>query len=200
MLEAPGTSAVTESKSGGGGALVAVGVLVLVGAAGGILYWVTRKPPEQKKITTVETVSAQTAEPNIDLPSIDPGLIDSGVDTGEDVGADAGKKIVAMGTACPAACSGQITDAVKNAVGARAGTAKQCYKTALEGNEGLAGDMSVLVRVGTDGSTCSVSIAADTTGSMRLQQCVRAKMMASYPVPRGGCVDVKVPISFKPKT
>ena len=188
-------------NSGGGGALVIVGVILLLGAAGGVLWFVTRKPPQQQTVTTVQSASAtETAEPTIDLPSIDPSLVDSGVDTGDDSGADGGKKIASGGEACTAACSGQITDAIKQAVAARAGTAKQCYKTALEGNEGLAGDMSVLVRVGTNGSTCSVSIASDTTGSMRLQQCVRGKMAASYPQPRGGCVDVRVPISFKPKT
>ena len=204
--EAPGACAAGGDGSirpagsgGGGGALVIVGVLLLLGAAGGVLWFVTRKAPEQQKVTTVETVSPTNTEPTIDLPAIDPSLVDSGVDTGEDAG-DAGKKLVAMGEACPAACAGQVTDALKQAVGARAGTAKQCYKTALEGNEGLAGDMAVDVKVGTNGSTCGVSIASDTTGSMRLQQCVRGKMAASYPIPRGGCVVVRAPISFKPKT
>ena len=186
---------------GGGGGVAIIVVVALLGIAGGVLYFVTRKPPEQKTVTTVETVSATTtSEPTIDLPAIDPTMIDSGVDAEEDSGVDAGKKVVAMGEACPAACAGQPTDALKQAVGARAGTAKQCYKTALEGNEGLAGDMSVIVRVGTNGATCAVSIASDTTGSSRLQQCVKAKMAASYPTPRGGCVDISVPISFKPKT
>jgi hypothetical protein len=203
--EAPGACAaggdgsIRPGSSGGGGALVIVGVILLLGAAGAVLWFVTRKPPEPPKVTTVETVSASQTESTIELPAIDPALVDSGVDTGDDGGAEAGKKVVA-GEACTATCTGQITDALKQAVAARAGTAKQCYKTALEGNEGLAGDMSVLVRVGTNGSTCSVSVTSDTTGSMRLQQCVRGKMAASYPLPRGGCVDVRVPISFKPKT
>ena len=204
--EAPGSCAAggdggsmrPAGSGGGGGALVIVGVILVLGAAGGILWWVTRKPPEQPKVTTVETVSATATEPTIDLPSIDLPK-DAGPDAEEDTGPEAGKK-VAVGEACTAACTGQVTDALKQAVAARAGTAKQCYKTALEGNEGLSGDMAVLVRVGTNGSTCSVSIASDTTGSMRLQQCVKGKMAASYPLPRGGCVDVRVPISFKPKT
>jgi hypothetical protein len=178
--------------------LVIVGVILLLGAAGGILWFVTRKPPEPQKTTTVETVSASATDPTIDLPAIDLPQ-DAGADA-DDGGPDAAKKIVAGSEACTTTCGGQVTDALKQAVAARAGTAKQCYKTALDGNEGLAGDMSVLVRVGTNGSTCSVSIASDTTGSMRLQQCVRGKMVAAYPLPRGGCVDVRVPISFKPKT
>ena len=200
--QAPGTSAAGEGSEGGGGngVLIGVGVVLLLGAAGGILYWVTRAP-EQTKVTTVSSTSVTaTADPTIELPSIDP-IVDSGIDTGaEDVGADAKKVANAGGGGCPAVCSGTITPAIREAVAARAGTAKQCYKTALEGNEGLAGDMSVLVRVGADGSACSVSISSDTTGSSRLQQCVRQKMVAGYPHPTGGCVDVRVPIHFAPKT
>ena len=194
--EAPGTSGAGEGS--GGGAAVIVGVILLLGAAGGILWYVVRKPTETKQVTTVETVSAApTGDPTIDLPSIDP-MVDSGVDSG-DSGADSGKEL-AGGGGCTATCGGNVTDALKQAVAARAGTAKQCYKTALEGNEGLAGEMSLLVRVGTDGQPCSVNVTSDTTGSNRLQQCVRSKMIASYPQPKGGCVDVRVPISFKPKT
>lgn len=200
--QAPGTSAAGEGAGGGGnGVLIGIGVVLLLGAAGGILYYVTRTP-EPQKVTTVPSASiTATAEPTIDLPSIDP-IVDSGIDTGpEDTGTDGGKKIATGGGGgCPAVCSGTLTPAIKDAVAARAGTAKQCYKTALEGNEGLAGDMSVLVRVGLDGSLCSVSIQSDTTGSNRLQQCVRQKMVAGYPRPTGGCVDVHVPIHFAPKT
>ena len=203
--DAPGTSAAGEGSGGGGGggggALIAVGVALLLGAAGAILWFVTRKPPEDKKVTVVQTATAATAEPTIDLPSIDPTILDSGVDIGVEDSGDAGKKVAANGGGgCTASCTGTITDAIKQAVAARAGTAKQCYKTALEGNEGLSGDMSVMVRVGPDGSACAVSITNDTTGSNRLQQCVRGKMIAAYPQPKGGCVDVRVPISFKPKT
>ncbi|MEO7097673.1 MAG: hypothetical protein ABI175_30710, partial [Polyangiales bacterium] len=151
--QAPGTSAAGEGTGGGGGngALIGLGVVLLLGAAGGILYWVTRAP-EPPKVSVTPPPTATTSEPTIELPSIDP-IPDTGVDTGpEDTGADAGKKIAVAGGGCPAVCSGTITPAVKEAVAARAGTAKQCYKTALEGNEGLAGDMSVLVRVGADGS------------------------------------------------
>jgi hypothetical protein len=199
--QAPGTSAAGEGTGGGGGGngvLIGVGVVLLLGAAGGILWWVTRAP-EQTKTTTVTSATATTSEPTIELPSIDP-IPDTGVETGPEDAGDAGKKVAVAGGGCPAVCSGTITPAIKEAVAARAGTAKQCYKTALEGNEGLAGDMSVLVRVGTDGSACSVSISSDTTGSARLQQCVRQKMVAGYPHPTGGCVDVRVPIHFAPKT
>ncbi len=200
--EAPGTSASGEGASGGGGgALIVVGVVLLLGAAGGILWYVTKSKPEDKKpVATATATKSVEPESTLELPSIDP-IPDTGVDTGpEDTGVDGGKKVANGGGGCPTSCNGSITPQIKEAVAARAGTAKQCYKTALEGNEGLAGDINVLVRVGVDGSTCAVSILSDTTGSNRLQQCVKSKMYASYPHPGGGCVEVKVPINFKPKT
>lgn len=199
--EAPGSTAAGEG--GGNGALIVVGILVLLGAAGGVLYFVSKKPPEEQKITTVQSSSAPEPETTLDLPPPPPeapevGPEDTGVDAGEDT-----KKVavgVPSGGGCSAACAGILTPDVEQAVAARAGTARQCYKTALEGNEGIAGDMSVLVKVGPDGSTCSASVIANSTGSNRLAQCVQQKMYAAYPHPKGGCVDVKVPINFKPKT
>lgn len=189
-------------KQGGSGPII-VGVVLLLGAAGGILWWVNHKggetptPPKESAAPTASSAAPQTT---IDLPAIDLPK-----DAGEDTAPvpDAGPKVATTGGGgggCPATCSGQITDAIKQAAAARAGTAKQCYKTALEGNEGLAGEIDIMLRVGTNGETCSASIASDTTGSGKLQQCVRSKMVATYPQPKGGCVELKVPVVFKPKT
>jgi len=200
MVEkAPPSTVGGAAKGGGGGALIGVAVVLLLGAAGGILWYVTRKPPEEKKVATTASTSTAAPETTLDLPPPDLPKDAAVDDTGP---TDTGAK-VAIGPgmdACPAVCTGVISDAIKAAVGARAGTAKQCYKTALEGNEGLAGDMSLVVRVGTNGQTCSAAVQSDTTGSVRLQQCVKSKMVATYPAPKGGCVDVRVPINFKPKT
>jgi hypothetical protein len=199
MVEkAPPSTVGGATKGGGGGALIGVAVVLLLGAAGGILWFVTRKPPEEKVTTTVASTSTAKPETTLDLPP--PDMPDTAVEDTAVV--DTGAKVaVNMGMeACPSVCTGVISDAIKGAVGARAGTAKQCYKTALEQNEGLSGEMALVVRVGLNGATCSVAVQSDSTGSMRLQQCVKSKMVASYPAPKGGCVDVRVPINFKPKT
>ncbi|GAC1585702.1 MAG: hypothetical protein NVS3B20_15160 [Polyangiales bacterium] len=130
-----------EGGGGGNGVLIGVGVALLLGSAGGVLWWVSRKPPQPQQQTVVVVPSASTAvESTIELPAIDlpsdAGPETEPVETG--VKAASGPIVVA----CPASCSGTPTEAIRQAVGARAGTAKQCYKTALEGNEGLAGEMS----------------------------------------------------------
>jgi hypothetical protein len=188
-----------EEGSKGSGPII-IGVILLLGAAGGILWWVnhrdaTTTPPPVASAPVDSGVGPATT---IDLPAIE-----LPVDAGPDMGPpDSGTKVAQGGpyNGCPAVCSGGITDAIKQAAAARAGTAKQCYKTALEGNESLAGQIDISLKVGLNGETCAASVVSDTTGSSKLQQCVRSKMIATYPQPKGGCVEVKVPVVFKPKT
>lgn len=198
MVEGPMSTA-GGGKHGGGSAGVIIGVVVLLGAAGGILYWVNKRdagPAGASSATPSAPASTMAApETTLDLPPIDIP------DTGPEVGPpDAGAKIQGGGgSACACSSFGAMTPEIGQAVAARGGTAKQCYKTALEGNEGLAGEIVMQVRVGPNGETCSVQVLSDTVGSSKLQQCARSKMSASYPRPKGGCVDVKVPVVFKPK-
>lgn len=194
----PRSSLAPPQKSGGGG-LIAVGVLLLLGAAGGILWYVNRSPETPPPVQPTATATTSSAEPatTLDLPPIE--IPDAAVD---DTGpADTGPKVVGGGGGggCPATCTGTPTEAVKQAAAARAGTAKQCYKTALEGNESLSGDVVISLKIGTNGETCAASIGNNTTGSSKLASCVRSKMIATYPQPKGGCVQLNVPVSFKPK-
>lgn len=188
---------VAPPAKSGGGAPVIIGVVVLLAAAIGLLCWKNRGDDNTPKTTPSTAPSKSTAAPEttLDLPPIELPK-----DAGET--AEAGPKTVATnggGGNCPAVCTGQITDAIKAAAASRAGTAKKCYQTALEGNEGLAGEIDVMLRIGTDGATCSASIASDSTGSGKLAQCVRSRMLGVYPAPKGGCVELKVPVVFKPK-
>ncbi len=184
----------------GGGAAVIIGVLLLLGLAGGLLYWKNRGDDTKVTTPTSGTTSASTTaapETTLDLPPIE--LPKDAGDT-----ADTGPKSASTngggGGGCPTVCTGQINDAIKAAAAARAATAKKCYQTALEGNEGLAGEIVVQLRIGTGGETCSAGIMSNSTNSGKLAQCVRSKMLGTYPQPKGGCVELKVPVVFKPKT
>jgi hypothetical protein len=187
-------------EGGKGSGPIIIGVILLLGAAGGILWWVNHRDatPTPPPVASVAIDSGVGAATTIDLPAID-----LPVDSGPDVAPETGTTKAPAGgpyNGCPAVCSGGITDAIKQAAAARAGTAKQCYKTALEGNESLAGQIDISLKVGLNGETCAASVVSDTTGSSKLQQCVRSKMIATYPQPKGGCVELKVPVVFKPKT
>lgn len=201
MADGPMSAAPGGTPKGGGSAGVIIGVILLLGAAGAILFYVNRKDTTPQTIPSAQpsAPASTTAAPEttLDLPPIDLPK-DAGV---EDTGPKTASTGGGGGNACSCGQSGSITDEIKQAAAARGGTAKKCYQSALEGNEGLAGDMTVLVRIGPNGEACSASIVSDTTGSSKLQQCVRLKMAAGgYPRPKGGCVDVKVPVVFKPKT
>ena len=202
MAEQPPRSTAAPPPPSGNGALIGAGIVLLLGAAGGILYWVTKKDaqPLPPKTETVASASSTAGPaPTMDLPAIELPK-DAGPD---DAGTDAGPKVVATGGGaggCACGAAGQISDAIKAAAGSKGGTAKTCYKTALEGNEGLAGTIELQVKIGPSGETCGVTVLSDSVGSMKLQQCVKSRMYGSYPAPKGGCVEVKVPVVFKPKT
>lgn len=183
--------------------MIGVGIVLLLGAAAGILWYVNKKdppPPPPPKVQPVASASSSAPATNMDLPAID---LPKEAGPEEDTGTDTGAKVATPGPGgggCGCTANGQITDAIKQAAAAKGGTAKACYKTALEGNEGLAGTIELQVKIGANGETCGVSVLSDSVGSMKLQQCVKGRMYGSYPAPKGGCVDVKVPVVFKPKT
>ena len=193
----PASTATPPTKQGGGAAVI-IGVILLLGAAGGILWYVNREDPKPATPTpSVSAPASSTAAPTttLDLPPL-PIEIDAGADTG------AAPKPATTGTGggsggCACTQGGTANADLAKAAAARGGTAKQCYKAALEGNEGLQGTVTAIVRVGLNGEACSVTIASDTTGSSKLQQCVKQKLaIGGYPKPSGGCVEVKVPVVF----
>jgi hypothetical protein len=60
--------------------------------------------------------------------------------------------------------------------------------------------VTVSVRVGPSGNVCSASVAANDMGSGNVAACAANIFRnASYPAPRGGCVDATVPMSFVPQ-
>jgi hypothetical protein len=184
---------------GGGGNKVGVGIaiILLLGGAAAVLYFATKKAPET--VTTVTTVTSASSvaapAPTFELPPID-----LPTDAGEDVGVDAAKPTGGGSyNPCSAKCEGSITPEIAAAVNARGNTAKQCYKSAIQDNETLSGDMKLRLKIGSNGQFCSIGVTSDTTGSPKLQQCVQQRLRVSYPQPKGGCLEVDVPINFKNK-
>jgi TonB family protein len=104
-------------------------------------------------------------------------------------------------TGCePKACTGTSTSELEGAVGFRAKQAHRCYDTALAADSSLKGLVKIKVRVSPNGAVCSASVAANEMGSPAVAQCVADKFRQaqSFPAPKGGCLDVTVPINFTP--
>jgi hypothetical protein len=115
---------------------------------------------------------------------------------------DAGKPVSAMSAAgCDMkVCKGNATSEVQGGLQQRARqTRRSCYESALQQDESLKGHVEIAVRVGTNGQVCSASVASNDMGSPGVGQCVANMFRGAHVAPpSGGCVDVKVPISFVP--
>ncbi len=103
-------------------------------------------------------------------------------------------------SACSSPCEGEANSAFKAALRSRAQLAQGCYMAALRQNEMLQGKLTVALRVAPSGRACSVAITNDSLGSATVNACIKKRFQdASYPPPRGGCVDAAVPLNMVSK-
>jgi hypothetical protein len=182
-------------SSGGKYVVVAIALLAVIGAA--VAWRMCQKPPPPTVIVVdaapPPTVSGRNPEDDIPLP---PPVIDAGP--------DGGKKITYVpGTAsqCDArTCSGTSGADLESALQFRVKQAHRCYDNALAQDPTLRGKVTVSVRVGANGQACSAGIANNEMGSSSVAQCVLGFFRgANFPTPKGGCVDVNIPINFVPR-
>jgi outer membrane biosynthesis protein TonB len=100
---------------------------------------------------------------------------------------------------CDSPCNGRETPELTSALGAKARQARSCYERALSNNTALTGKIEVGVRVSPMGTACSAVAGKDTLGDSAVSNCVLSRFRSGkYPKPTGGCVDLYVPINFKP--
>lgn len=188
-------------KQGGSGAFIGAAIVMLL-AMGGLLYWKfgteEEKPaPEPPPSATAEKQPVFDEPPP---PPPPPEPEDAGKEE-EEPEKKATKRVARGSSGCSGTCSGGAPASLRQALGAKAGQARGCYERALRNNAMLQGRLVVAVRVSPYGSVCSASIASDSLGDPSVASCVAQKFRgATLPKPEGGCVDVQVPISFKPKT
>jgi hypothetical protein len=82
----------------------------------------------------------------------------------------------------------------------KAGQARSCYQNALRNDSTLTGRLTVGIRVGTNGLACSAGVTSNSMGSTQVANCVTRLFRAGkYPPPKGGCVDMAVPMNFQQK-
>ncbi|MCA9584628.1 MAG: AgmX/PglI C-terminal domain-containing protein [Myxococcales bacterium] len=174
--------------------IIAVLLLFIIA---GIAYWkLTQTPPPP--VTVNLPVDAGTVPPprptDDDIPP--PPPVDAGVEAGP-------KKVVVvqLSNGCNVAkCGGSASPELENALRFRARQAHRCYDNALAQDSTLKGRVSISVRIGTDGSVCNSGIASNDMGTPLVANCVLGYFRGGgFPAAKGGCADVKVPISFVPK-
>ena len=172
--------------------------LLLFGAVGlVVVWWLTRSPPPP--ILVIQDAgpppdAARKIDDDIPPPIAVP---DASV-------ADAGKKgtVPFAGNGCDAKqCGGKTNSDIETALSFRAKQAHRCYDNALGQDPTLRGKVSIAVRIGSNGTACSAGVASnELTSAPNVANCVVGYFRGqAFPSPRGGCVDVNIPINFVPR-
>lgn len=196
MASKPPPSTAAGVPSGGNGKYIAVAVILLLLLGGAIVWKLTQQPPE----TIVEKLDAgppvapsgrKTTDDDIPLPPEIP-----------DAGPDAGKKVEVThtgDTGCAAKCSGGTTPELEAALSMRARQAHSCYDAALASDATLKGKVSIALKIGAGGQVCSAGVASSELSNPGVAQCMANKYRGnSFPSPKGGCVDINVPVNLQP--
>lgn len=178
-----------------GNAKYAVIALLLVAGVGGIVAWkMGQKPPEP---TVVYADAAPPPpkftgrNPDEDVPP-PPPIEDAGDEKKP-------ASTVKATSACDVkTCNGTSTPELEKALSFRATQARRCYNNALMQDSTLQGKVVVSVRVASDGKVCSSGIASNEMGSQQVASCVAGFFRGvNFPSPKGGCLDVNVPMNFR---
>ncbi|MBX3208627.1 MAG: AgmX/PglI C-terminal domain-containing protein [Labilithrix sp.] len=195
--KAPPPSSPAGVPSSGSGKYVVVAV-VLLGLIGAVVAWKTSQSPPVPPVIYVDAAPPPTftgRNPDDDVPLPPPV---------EDAGSDAGKKVVVTQVSnnqCDAKkCAGTSSSELETALQFRVKQAHRCYDSALAQDPTLRGKVTVAVRIGANGQVCTAGIASNEMSSQQVAQCVSNSFRnANFPSPKGGCVDVNIPINFVPR-
>lgn len=173
--------------------------VALLGAIGAAVAWKTCQQPPPPPVVYVDAApppipSGRNPDDDVPLP---PPVEDAGPE-------DAGKKTVVTQVSnnqCDAKkCVGSSSSELETALQFRVRQAHRCYDNALAQDPTLRGKVTVGVRIGANGQVCSAGIASNEMSSQQVAQCVSGYFRgANFPAPRGGCLDVNIPINFVPR-
>ena len=180
----------------GNGKFIVLAVLLL-GVIGAIVAFKTCQKPPEPVVVVPDAGPPPKPSQKIDEDIPPPPPI-------EDAGADAGKKttVVFTGNQCDVKkCTGSTNSDVEAALSFRAKQAHRCYDNALSQDPTLRGKVSIAVRIGSNGQACSAGVASNELASAPgVANCVAGYFRGqNFPAPRGGCVDVNIPINFVPR-
>lgn len=208
MAEATGDSG--GQSSGGGAGIYLIGLLLLGGAIGGIVYATRDKGTTAANTATAAPSAEPTAPKKLagPAPPAPPDEIEEEPTASATTSASAapsGSAKVGSGSgvaagdggACAKCGKGKSSGALESKIRSVAGSAQGCYNRALR-TSAASGTLVVAVSVGAGGASCGVSIASDSVGNSEISSCVLGRFQGqSWPAPEEGCVTLSVPINFK---
>jgi outer membrane biosynthesis protein TonB len=188
-------------KSGGSGPFILAAIVMLL-LMGGLIFWKMKSGGETAKVEAPKP-TATPEQPVLDEPPPPPPPPVASTDSSAkpDDTKPGTKKVgsTAAGAAC-GVCSGEPNPSLPGALGGKAGQSRACYEKALSSNATLSGRMTVSIKINQQGTVCSAAIKSDLNNPL-VENCVlQSFRSATFPAPKGGCVDASVPLYFKPKT
>ena len=201
--KAPSPSVVPPPPTGGESTKIIAVVIVLALGLGGLLLWknfgAKPPPPIVTPVTSASVAPSAPPPPLEDEIPPPPDLPEAGPDTGSRV-TSTGPVGPAPGICEASSCGGTVTQELTTALAFRAKQAHRCYDQALAQDSDLKGHVTIAVRVASNGTLCSANVAANDMGSDAVATCVANvfRQSRSFPAPKGGCIDAKVPINFVP--
>jgi hypothetical protein len=181
----------------GGGTKYAVAAALLVGLIVAVVVWkvVGQKPPPPAVVIAdaAPPTTFNARNPDDEVPPPPPV---------EDAGPKNERKVTAHAeNQCGVPrCTGSNSNELESALSFRVKQAHRCYDNALAQDPTLRGKVTVAVRIGATGTVCSAGIASNEMSSAQVANCVSGYFRGNtFPAPRGGCVDVNIPINFVPR-
>src|SRR6187549_159876 len=188
-------------KSGGSGPVILAAIVMLL-LMGGLMFWKMKSGGETAKVESPKP-TATSEQPVLDEPPPPPPPPVASTDSSAkpDETKPGTKKVGSTntGAAC-GVCSGEPNPALQGALGGKAGQSRACYEKALSSNATLSGRMTVSIKINQQGGVCSAQVKSDMNNPL-VENCVLQNFRAAtFPPPKGGCVDASVPLYFKPKT
>lgn len=185
--------------SGGNGKFIII-ALLLLGGIGTLAYCqLTKKPPEPIVLGTLDSGVPPGPSKNVD-DDIPPPPPSADAST-EDAAAKKTPGLAFTGNQCDSKkCTGASNSEIESALSFRAKQAHRCYDNALAQDPTLRGKVSIGVRIGANGQACSANVASNELSAAGVASCVTGYFRGqAFPVPKGGCLDVNIPINFVPR-
>jgi outer membrane biosynthesis protein TonB len=186
-------------KSGGSGPFILAAIVMLL-LMGGLIFWKMKSGGETAKVEAPKP-PATLDQPVLDEPPPPPPPVAS-VDSAKPDDVKPGtKKVGSTGVASACGeCNGDPNPGLQAALSGKAGQSRACYEKALSTNATLSGRMTVSIKINQQGNVCSAGVKSDLNNPL-VENCVLQNFRgATFPAPKGGCVDAQVPLYFKPKT
>jgi len=188
-------------KSGGSGPFILAAIVMLL-LMGGLIYWkVSSGGSETAKIDTPKpSATPETAVLDEPPPPPPPPVASTDASAKPDDTKPGTKKVGSTGGSSCGECTGEPNPGLTAALNGKAGQSRACYEKALSSNSTLSGRMTVSIKINQQGTVCSAGVKSDL-GNPLVENCVLQSFRgATFPAPKGGCVDAAVPLYFKPKT